>query len=216
MQNETLWRAFKLHNCQKSREELILAYIPLVWKCVRQVAKTVSPQVSVDDLFSYGVMGLIDAIERFDVRRATPFERYAVKRIKGAIYDGLREMGMLPKVIYGRRKRADDTENLPFVINFTDLEEAGAQHVEEILQTDFPYDGEEDLDRLLERVEWKLLIDRLPYPYSFVLKSLFFDDLSEVKTGEMLGVSYGRVSQLKKKAIEMLRARVGLKGAQSG
>ena len=73
-----------------TRDELIVKYMPLVRYVVNRLALSLPPMLDVDDVMSYGTMGLIDAIDRFDAERAVKFETYAVTRIRGYIIDQLR------------------------------------------------------------------------------------------------------------------------------
>jgi RNA polymerase sigma factor for flagellar operon FliA len=82
-----LWRAFKDRGDLTLRERLILHYSPLVKYVAGRVGVGLPPNIEQADLVSYGIFGLIDAIEKFDLSRAIKFETYAISRIKGAIID---------------------------------------------------------------------------------------------------------------------------------
>src|SRR5215212_3203546 len=85
-----LWSTFKSSGDPAVRERLILHYAPLVKFVAGRVGAGLPSTVEQSDLVSYGVFGLIDAIEKFDPDRAVKFESYAMTRIRGAILDGLR------------------------------------------------------------------------------------------------------------------------------
>src|SRR6266545_1317280 len=87
-----LWREFKGTSSPAARERLILHYAPLVKYVAGRVATGLPATVEQADLVSYGMFGLIDALEKFDLDRAIKFETYAIPRIKGAIIDELRAM----------------------------------------------------------------------------------------------------------------------------
>jgi len=74
-----------------SRNEIVIQYIPLIQKVVSRFRRRIPPSVDSDDLFNAGVLGLIDAVERFEPRN-TLFKHYAEIRIRGAILDELRNM----------------------------------------------------------------------------------------------------------------------------
>ncbi|RLC25735.1 MAG: FliA/WhiG family RNA polymerase sigma factor, partial [Deltaproteobacteria bacterium] len=76
----------------RSREELILKYAPLVRYIAERMAMRLPPSVSKDDLASAGILGLFDAIDKFDPERGVKFRTYAEHRIRGAILDELRKM----------------------------------------------------------------------------------------------------------------------------
>src|SRR3954454_18714102 len=80
-----LWRQFKDTGEERLRERLILHYSPLVKYVAGRVGVGLPPNIEQADLVSYGIFGLIDAIEKFDLERAIKFETYAISRIKGAI-----------------------------------------------------------------------------------------------------------------------------------
>jgi len=84
---------------KKSREELILEYAPLVKKIVDRIAIRLPPNVSKDELASGGIMGLVDAIDKYDAGKGTQFRTYATLRIKGAILDELRRMDWVSRSI---------------------------------------------------------------------------------------------------------------------
>lgn len=93
-----LWQAFKEHRAPAVREHLALAYLPLVRTQARQMAGRVPPSVRSEDLEGYGMIGLLEAIDRFDPDRGIPFEVFARLRIRGAMYDYLRTLDLLPRV----------------------------------------------------------------------------------------------------------------------
>jgi RNA polymerase sigma factor for flagellar operon FliA len=99
---ELLWEEFKREGSAEhasSRERLILHYAPLVKYVASRVATGLPSSVDQADLVSYGMFGLIDALEKFDPERGNKFETYAIPRIKGAIIDELRAMDWVPRSV---------------------------------------------------------------------------------------------------------------------
>ncbi len=94
-----LWREYKTTKQEKLRERLILHYSPLVKYVAGRVGVGLPPNIEQADLVSYGIFGLIDAIEKFDLERAIKFETYAIARIKGAIIDELRSIDWIPRSV---------------------------------------------------------------------------------------------------------------------
>jgi RNA polymerase sigma factor for flagellar operon FliA len=94
-----LWREFKDSGESRLRERLILHYSPLVKYVAGRVGVGLPPNIEQADLVSYGIFGLIDAIEKFDLERAIKFETYAISRIKGAIIDELRAIDWIPRSV---------------------------------------------------------------------------------------------------------------------
>ena len=94
-----LWDAFKGSASDEARERLILHYAPLVKYVASRVATGLPASVEQADLVSYGMFGLIDALQKFEPGRGNKFETYAIPRIKGAIIDELRAMDWVPRSI---------------------------------------------------------------------------------------------------------------------
>ena len=94
-----LWRDYKQTGEERLRERLILHYSPLVKYVAGRVGVGLPPNIEQADLVSYGIFGLIDAIQKFDLERAIKFETYAISRIKGAIIDELRSIDWIPRSV---------------------------------------------------------------------------------------------------------------------
>jgi RNA polymerase sigma factor FliA len=99
-----LWRRCKEEDDERARERLVVAYSPLVKYVAGRTAAGLPPHVEEADLISYGLGGLISAIERFDPSREIKFETYAITRIKGAIIDELRAMDWVPRSVRARAR----------------------------------------------------------------------------------------------------------------
>jgi RNA polymerase sigma factor for flagellar operon FliA len=102
-----LWWSFKGNASTDSRDRLILHFAPLVKFVAGRVGAGLPASVDQADLVSYGVLGLIDAIEKFDPSRGIKFETYAIPRIRGAIIDELRAMDWVPRSV---RTKAREVE----------------------------------------------------------------------------------------------------------
>jgi RNA polymerase sigma factor for flagellar operon FliA len=102
-----LWRRYKSSGDERARERLVVAYSPLVKYVSGRMASGLPAHVEEADLISYGLVGLIGAIERFDLEREIKFETYAITRIKGSIIDELRSLDWVPRSV---RARARDIE----------------------------------------------------------------------------------------------------------
>ena len=102
-----LWREYKQTGDPSLREQLILQYAPLVRYVAGRVGVGLPASVEQGDLVSYGVFGLIDAIDKYDLSRAIKFETYAINRIRGAIIDELRSIDWIPRSV---RTKARDVE----------------------------------------------------------------------------------------------------------
>jgi RNA polymerase sigma factor for flagellar operon FliA len=102
-----LWARYKDEQEMEARDELILNYSPLVKYVAGRLASSLPQTVDTADLISYGIFGLIDAIEKFDLSRAIKFETYAIARIKGAIIDELRAMDWVPRSVRSRAREIE-------------------------------------------------------------------------------------------------------------
>jgi RNA polymerase sigma factor for flagellar operon FliA len=103
----SLWRRYRASRDQQLRDRLILTYAPLVKFVAGRLGSGLPAHVDEGDLVSYGLLGLIGAIERYDPDRDVKFETYAIARIKGSIIDELRAMDWVPRSV---RARARDIE----------------------------------------------------------------------------------------------------------
>lgn len=105
-----LWKSYKkAPNNGKLREQLILRYLHLVRYVVSRLPITLPISIAAEDLISYGTMGLMEAVERFDPERGLKFETYAVTRIRGAIIDQLRFQDWIPRGVRKRSKELGET-----------------------------------------------------------------------------------------------------------
>ncbi len=103
----SLWLAYRSTPTSEIREQLILRYAPLVKYVAGRMAVGMPSNVERGDLTSYGMFGLLDAIEKFNVDTGFKFETYAVRRVRGAIVDELRSMDWVPRSV---RRKARDIE----------------------------------------------------------------------------------------------------------
>jgi RNA polymerase sigma factor FliA len=99
-----LWRRYKRDGDDRARERLVVAYSPLVKYVSGRMASGLPAHVDQADLISYGLGGLISAIERFELEREIKFETYAITRIKGAIIDELRSLDWVPRSVRARAR----------------------------------------------------------------------------------------------------------------
>lgn len=99
-----LWRDYKQDGTKEARERLILNYSPLVKFVAGRVAAGLPQNIEQADLVSYGIFGLIDAIDKFDPARGFKFETYAISRIKGAIIDELRSIDWVPRSVRAKAR----------------------------------------------------------------------------------------------------------------
>jgi len=102
-----LWAEYKKRGDRQIRDQLIVLYSPLVKYVAARVAVGLPQHVDGSDLVSYGIIGLIDAIDRFDPVRKVKFETYAIPRIKGAIIDELRAIDWVPRSVRSKARAVE-------------------------------------------------------------------------------------------------------------
>ena len=104
---KSLWEKYTADPDEKTRETLIVHYSPLVKYVAGRVAVGLPPNVEQADLVSYGMFGLIDAIDKFEPERGFKFETYAISRIKGAILDELRSIDWVPRSVRSKLRQIE-------------------------------------------------------------------------------------------------------------
>ncbi|MGH2366512.1 MAG: FliA/WhiG family RNA polymerase sigma factor [Chloroflexota bacterium] len=107
LENAELWQDYWEHHDAEHRERVILQYVPLVKYVVGRLAISLPHFLTSEDIVSYGVVGLIDAVERYEPGRNVNFSTYAITRIRGSIIDELRSLDWIPRQV---RKQARDIE----------------------------------------------------------------------------------------------------------
>jgi RNA polymerase sigma factor for flagellar operon FliA len=104
---DPLWSKYKATHDPKIKEQIILKYANLVKFVAGRLMITLPPSVEVGDLESAGIIGLIDAIDRFDPQYGVKFESYAIPRIKGSMLDELRKLDWIPRSIRSKTRELE-------------------------------------------------------------------------------------------------------------
>ena len=91
----------------ENREQVIIQYSPMIKYVANRIAMRLPPHIEVDDLISVGVLGLMDAITKYDSSRGAKFKTYAEFRVRGAILDELRSMDWVPRSIRQKASKVD-------------------------------------------------------------------------------------------------------------
>ena len=102
-----LWDDYKTTSSRDARDRLIIHYSPLVKYVAGRVSVGLPHNIEQADLVSYGIFGLIDAIDKFDTSRGLKFETYAIARIKGAIIDELRSIDWVPRSVRAKARMVE-------------------------------------------------------------------------------------------------------------
>ena len=190
-----------------ARCAMIERYVPLASRIARGMNVPVGAVASADDLESAGVIGLIDAVDRFEPERGVPFEGYASLRIRGAVLDEVRRVDELGRADRRRQREAQaQGEEGPY---------QGTVSLDELLENG--YRGGPEQDELAERYDAEDLRMRvrsaiacLPPRQREVVERYYDQSLTLRETGQRMGVSEARACQLHGRAIENLRRQLAV------
>ncbi|WP_207950099.1 FliA/WhiG family RNA polymerase sigma factor [Nocardioides ochotonae] len=231
---DDLWRRFKHDHDPQARDQLVLQFSPLVKYVVGRLRSSLPASVDSDDLTSDGVLGLLDAVDKFDPERGLQFQTYAVSRIRGAIVDGLRSTDWVPRSVrekirdlnaaqttLERRlgRSPDDTEVAAELgIGITELQEMYAQtSYTNVLSLEASTTGEDDPAPAASYLpgpgeDWPdgflQAVRSLPERDQILIALYYWDRLTLAEIGQVLGVTESRVSQLHSRATLTLRRRI--------
>ena len=171
----------------KLRDQLIMDYAPLIRFVAQRIASRLPSNIDIDDLMSAGVIGLMDAIEKYDPSRDNRFKTYAEFRIRGAILDELRSQDWVPRSVRDKAKRIERT--------YAELEQRfGRSVTDSEISSALGIDLEEYYSMVAKVKAVTLLsVDDLTSPYQHERKSL-------IETIESTG-SKNPFSQLKSKSV---------------
>jgi RNA polymerase sigma factor FliA len=223
----------------ESRNAVVLEHYPLVQRIANRVAHSYGLPVGLEtaDLVSYGVLGLVEAWERFDPARGVPFESYAIPRVRGAIVDAIRNGDWVPRKVRDRARRINErTTTLTAQLGRTPTTEeieaslgpdAGKRNrmpatvltleaqvadgsltvADALVDT-----GAEEPGWALEDAELRRQlvssINCLPERERFILTLYYFQNVQLTEIARVLGVTESRVSQIHMRALEMLRGQL--------
>ncbi|MDL2248750.1 FliA/WhiG family RNA polymerase sigma factor [Tyzzerella sp. OttesenSCG-928-J15] len=138
--NEKLWKAYEKSRDSEIKEKLIIEYAPLVKYVAGRLSVHLGHRIEYEDLISYGIFGLIDAIDKFDYGKGVKFETYASLRIRGAIIDNIRKLDWVPRTLRQKNKQLE--------LAYSELEaELGREPTEEEVaeKLDMPIETARDL-----------------------------------------------------------------------
>ncbi|MBE6011927.1 MAG: FliA/WhiG family RNA polymerase sigma factor [Lachnospiraceae bacterium] len=105
--NDKIWSAYAKTKDSALKEQLIIEYAPLVKYVAGRLSVHLGHKVEYEDLASYGIFGLIDAIDKFDYGKGVKFETYASLRIRGAIIDNIRKLDWVPRTLRQKNKQLE-------------------------------------------------------------------------------------------------------------
>ncbi|MDP2775964.1 MAG: FliA/WhiG family RNA polymerase sigma factor [Nocardioides sp.] len=226
---QDLWLEFKSSPSEELRNRLVLQYSPLVKYVAGRVRSGLPASVDSADLVSEGVIGLMDAIDKYDPSRGLQFQTYAVSRIRGAIIDSIRSADWVPRSVRTKIRDLDRArEALQLQLGRTpeqvELAEAMGMSLPELREAlERPtavatvdhdelteiHDRGPRLDEVFEDEGTRELlmkaVRRLPERDQVVIALYFFEGLTLAEIGQVLDVTESRVSQLRSRATRSLQ-----------
>jgi RNA polymerase sigma factor FliA len=228
---DQIWRDYRASDDPALRNRLVLQYSPLVKYVAGRLRTRMPESVEQDDLVSDGVLGLMDAIERFEPARGLSFQTFAVPRIRGAIIDGMRAMDIVPRSVRDKlrlvnRAQASLEERLGRVPEDVEVaREVGipVQQLRDLSRkassTHANLDDFDLADELSSATDHRVeqgdvraslmqVVDQLGERDRIVIALYYFEGLTLAEIGQVLGVTESRVSQVHRRATTVLRQRL--------
>lgn len=230
---DVLWSRFKQDGDREARDRLVVHYSPLVKFVAGRVRSGLPPAVEQADLVSDGVIGLMDAIDKFEPERGLQFQTYAVTRIRGAMVDGLRATDWVPRSVRERIREIDaaqtklerslgrtptDTEvAAELKMSVAELRKIYTQTAHTSVVSFETVVDEEDAPRATSDLPgadddippgFLAAVRELPERDQVVVALYYWERLTLAEIGQVLGVTESRVSQLHSRATLALRRKL--------
>ena len=229
---EATWRDFSRTREPGLRNRLVLQYAPLVKYVAGRMRARLPETLEHDDLVSDGVLGLMDAIERFEPARGLSFQTFAVPRIRGAIIDGMRAMDFVPRSV---RDKLRAVQRAQLVLEerlgrppeesevareagmglgqLRDLRKQASTNHASIDDLDLDLADEltvglEDLEQGDTNVALMRAVDQLSERDKIIIALYYFEGFTMADIGEVLGVTESRVSQVHRRVTVALREKL--------
>lgn len=226
---EQIWIEFRDTADPALRNRLVLQYAPLVKYVAGRLRTRMPDSVEQDDLVSDGVLGLMDAIERFEPNRGLSFQTFAVPRIRGAIIDGMRSMDFVPRSVRDKlrviaRARVAVEDRLGRIPEDDEVAAEAGIDVHQMRdltrQATSNHANLEDFDLADElssaadhRVEQRdvntslmRVVEELRERDQIIIALYYFEGLTLAEIGQVLGITESRVSQVHRRATTLMRA----------
>jgi RNA polymerase sigma factor for flagellar operon FliA len=229
-----LWEAFRAERDVELRNRLVLQYSPLVKYVAGRLRTRLPDSVDYNDLVSDGIIGLMDAIERFDPGRGLTFQTFAVPRIRGSMVDALRALDWVPRSVREKVRRVEEAQRIlearlgripddPEIaaelgIPVSELRELYAKVAFTSVATldELDLDLADDLaGAATHRVEddhakaaLLKVVGELPERDQVIIALYYFEGFTLAEIGRVLRVTESRVSQLHSRATLVLRTKL--------
>ena len=225
MTTAMLWKEYKKSKSSTLKAALIKQYLRLVYYVIHRTELKGANLLSKQDFYQFGILGLNEAIERFDPNYGVKFETYAIPRIRGMILDELRKLDFIPRSFKENVKKELDEENArrrendQCELTITDylreyqklsLSQQVGEDDETIL--DLLPSNEETPIEFVEKKDMKEIvlreINKLPERQKLVIMLYYFEEMNYQAIADLLNISVSRVSQLHTEVINKLRKKI--------
>lgn len=218
---------------KKSRDDLVMRYLPYAASIANKIAQSLPRDTDTDELLCNARLGLLEAAKRFNPNLLVDFKTFSYYRIKGAIFDGLRKTGALPRSMYARMKlERDATEYLQDKVNNGGVVEAQAKtEIEDLYKTvnhlanvcvvsmdameNFEVEDDQSQKDIEQKTEFqrvkekmKFAIEALPDKERKLVKMYYFQNKTLGDIGDLLGLSKSWTCRLHARALEILFERI--------
>ena len=227
-----LWDSFRADPDVETRNRLVLQYSPLVKYVAGRLRTRLPESVEYADLVSDGIIGLMEAIERFDPGRGLSFQTFAVPRIRGAMVDALRALDWVPRSVRDKVRQVEEAQRtletrlgrLPedpeiaaeLGISVRALREiyarvavTGVATMEDLeLADDLSAAAAEEIEDEQAKAALLGVVGELPERDQVIIALYYFEGFTLAEIGRVLGVTESRVSQLHSRATMMLRTKL--------
>lgn len=225
MRAATLWTEYKKTKSTKLKTDLINQYLRLVYYVIHRTELKGAELLNDQDFYQFGILGLNEAIERFDPSYGVKFETYAIPRIRGMILDELRKLDFIPRSYKenikkelaeeNARRKENDLGELSITDYLREYQRLSlSQNVgnEEDTILDLLPSSEETPADIVERENLREIvikeINKLPERQKLIIMLYYYEDLNYQEIGDILNISVSRVSQLHTEVLNKLRKRL--------
>jgi RNA polymerase sigma factor FliA len=234
---EELWAAYRADPSLELRNRLVLQYSPLVKYVAGRLRARLPESVEYADLVSDGILGLMEAIDRFDPGRGLAFQTFAVPRIRGAMVDALRGLDWVPRSVRDKVRKVEEAQqslearlgripddpeiaaemgitvsalrDLYAKVAFTSV--ATVEDLE--LADDLSAAATQEIEDDQAKAALLKVVRELPERDQVIIALYYFEGFTLAEIGQVLGVTESRVSQLHSRATLVLRGRLAGSGA---